>query len=246
MDDRYYTRRLALDDSGLYMTMLVLDTTPCLAGYRNPNPVNWDPCSTQYPTCSLVDTNDDFEGKCQFHENVVSQDCSKQFKWFQQTLASVPKDDWLVVVGHHPIDEVNVFDFTSALQAHGFSIYLNGHAHTLSQYTIDGKGAYVTSGAGSLVNTPDQLQARTKQKVDGLDIDVNFDKYTDSTNPRDVPPPDVPSQNHTYKTIYNAKVAGYTEHFFSSDFSSMTVNYVFYNGTIGRTFTVQKDGTISS
>lgn len=243
MDDRYYSRRIPLDDSGLYMTIMFIDTTPCVMGYRNPNPVNWDPCSSQYPTCSLDNSNDDFEGKCMFHENVVSQDCSKQFLWFQQTLANVPADDWLVVVGHHPIDEVNVLDFTSALQAHGFSIYLNGHAHTLTQYTIDNKGAYVTSGAGSLVNTPDQLQSRTAAKLGGLDIEGNFDKY-DNENP-DVPPPNAPS-SHTYQTKYNAKVAGFTEHFFSSDFATMIVNFVFYNGSIGNSFTVDRSGTIIS
>ena len=34
---------------------------------------------------------------------------------------------------------------------HGFDLYLNGHVHTLTQYTLDGKGAYVTSGAGAMV-----------------------------------------------------------------------------------------------
>ena len=34
----------------------------------------------------------------------------------------MPEEDRLVVVGHHPIDEANVEDFTSALEDHGFSI----------------------------------------------------------------------------------------------------------------------------
>lgn len=48
-------------------------------------------------------------------------------------------------------DQVDVNDFTSLLQAHGFDLYLNGHAHTLTQYTVDYEGAYVTTGAGALV-----------------------------------------------------------------------------------------------
>ncbi len=53
-------------------------------------------------------------------------------------------------VGHHPIDEVDVVDMTSLIQAHGFAIYLNGHAHALTHYTLDKAGVYVTSGAGKI------------------------------------------------------------------------------------------------
>lgn len=85
-----------------------------------------------------------------FHENIVAQSCSVQYSWLQATLYGIPQDDWLIVVGHHPIDEVDVKDFTTLLQQRGFSIYLNGHTHTLNQYTIDGAGAYVTTGAGAM------------------------------------------------------------------------------------------------
>ena len=71
-------------------------------------------------------------------------------------LAAIPKDDWVIVVGHHPADEIDVEDFTSAMQEHGFDLYLNGHAHTLTHYAVDGNDAYVTTGAGAMVDTGKQ------------------------------------------------------------------------------------------
>ena len=59
------------------------------------------------------------------------------------------------------------------LKAHGFDLYLNGHTHCLTQYTVDGSGAYVTSGAGALVLSYDQERGtvaknRTHDKVSGV------------------------------------------------------------------------------
>lgn len=141
MPAHYYTKRMLIDsDTDTHVSMIFIDSSPCVQSYRDTNPANWDPCSTTYPTCSLKSTDDDFEGKCEFHSNIMQQDCAAQFSWFKQELAAVPKDDWLIVVGHHPLDELDVEDFTSALQDRGFSIYFNGHSHTLSQYTLDKVG----------------------------------------------------------------------------------------------------------
>lgn len=140
LPQRYYSERIQLSDSN-YMTLLFLDTSPCISDYRNDNPKYWDPCSTTYPTCSQKDTDDDFEGTCMFHENILSQDCTAQYTWLQKKIVSIPISDWLVVIGHHPIDEVDVKDMTTLIQNRGFSIYLNGHTHCLSQYKIDGAGA---------------------------------------------------------------------------------------------------------
>ena len=105
-------------------------------------------------------------------------------------MQAVPSSDWLVISGHHPIDEVDVLDFTSLIQKypHFFiyelleailllyflnvrypvNLYMNGHAHSLTQYTIDNKGAYITTGAGSLVNTASQSFEHTAAKVQGV------------------------------------------------------------------------------
>lgn len=123
------------------MTVVFLDTSPCIDEYRTNNPKGWDPCSTQYPTCSINgDPSDPFEGECHFYKNIMAQNCTTQFEWLKTTMAAIPKNDWVIVVGHHPLHEVNVEDFTSVLN-NNMNIYLNGHAHTLSQYSIDGNAA---------------------------------------------------------------------------------------------------------
>merc|ERR1712072_1519928 len=101
MDARYYTRRVQLEGTN-YATFIFLDTSPCISEYRSSDSSGWDPCGSEYPTCSLKGGSDDFEGQCRFGENILSQDCSKQYSWLQSTLQAAPKDDWLIVVGHHP------------------------------------------------------------------------------------------------------------------------------------------------
>ena len=156
MPARYYTKRVSLSSSQ-HLSMIFLDSSPCVSEYRSSSPSRWDPCGSYYPTCSLSGGHDDFEGTCHFNANILSQDCGAQLSWFKTQLAAVPKDDWLILVGHHPLDEFDVEDFVSAAEARGFDLYLNGHAHTLTHYMVDGSAKYVTSGAGALVMTYDQL-----------------------------------------------------------------------------------------
>ena len=218
MDARYYTKRMLIDaDSQTYISFIFLDTSPCISYYRSSSPSHWDPCGTDYPSCSLTSTDDDFEGKCQFNENILAQDCSLQNEWLKETIAEIPENDWLIIVGHHPIDEVDVEDMTSVIQNHGFSLYINGHTHTLTQYTVDNKGAYITSGAGSLVDTTEQYLKR-------------------NTNA------EIGSSTHTYKAIFNAKVAGFTQHIFNDDFSQLQSNFISYTGEIIHSFAINRLG----
>jgi len=163
-----------------------------------------------------------------FHENILSQNCTAQYSWLEQQLKAVPSNDWLIIMGHHPIDEVDVLDMTSLIQARGFSLYINGHSHALTHYTIDHSGAYITSGAGALVNTADQEQEITRAKVLGHDINSAGDL----------------TATHTYQTVYNKKVAGFTQHIFSEDFSTLTTNFIDYLGINIHTFKVNKAGSI--
>lgn len=222
MDARYYTRRVEIGMTGTYMTLIVLDTTPCTKSYRGTNPKEWDPCSSEFPTCSLENTDDDFEGKCQFHNNVVGQSCDAQYAWLQKTLKTVPADDWLFIVGHSPADDIDVLDFATVMQNHGFDLYLNGHVHTLTQYTLDGKGAYVTTGAGSMVKTPDQDQGSVPAKLMGEDLDA------------------ARGGGHSYQTQFNTKTAGFTLHTFSDDLRSLTTDFYDYTGKALHSFTVDK------
>jgi len=222
IDDRYYTRRVQMAP-GHGLTMIFIDTSPCVADYRAESNARWDPCGKMYPTCSLSSSDDDYEGKCGFHEHIMTQDCGKQFTWFKKQLAAVPKDDWLIVVGHHAIDEVDVEDFATALQQHGFDLYLNGHAHTLSHYTIDRGGAYVTSGAGAMVNTEDQHAEHIVLKTSGAAEVIS-----------------TANNNHSYQTVWNSKTPGFTTHSFEANFTTLTTTYVTFDGKTPHTFTVRR------
>eukprot|EP00812_Abedinium_dasypus_P008899 NODE_2627_length_902_cov_1000.883117.p1 GENE.NODE_2627_length_902_cov_1000.883117~~NODE_2627_length_902_cov_1000.883117.p1 ORF type:complete len:230 (+),score=66.86 NODE_2627_length_902_cov_1000.883117:3-692(+) len=217
MPSRYYTKRVELSSSQ-HMTMIMLDTNPCISAYRSSSASGWDPCGSEFPTCSPID-----EGPCKFNAQILEQDCSAQLAWFQKALNAVPAGDWLVIVGHHPADEMDVEDYTSTMQQHGFDLYLNGHTHTLAQYTIDGSGAYITSGAGSMVKTADQ---------------TNDPRCADGANGEDVNQ----TSGHSYRTIFNQKVAGFTLHKFNADFTTLTNEFVSYQGTVIHSFDVQKGG----
>jgi hypothetical protein len=222
---RYYNTRIPLASGTNYLSLIVLDTSPCVSGYRSDNPENWDPCYPKYPTCSLTDSaNDDFEGPCMFHENIISQNCKVQYNWFKTTLATIPENDWLLIVGHHPIDEVDVEDFIAPIQARGFSLYLNGHTHLLNQYTLNGLGIYFTTGAGSMVDTADQIQEMTAKKLIG--------ESTKNAN------------GYIYEVIDTYKVAGYLLHSFNDDFTQLTTQFVEFSGSILNTVVSDRLGNI--
>eukprot|EP01035_Chromulina_nebulosa_P022907 gene22907-29673_t len=224
MDDRYYTRRVTVDEaSSTYISFIFLDTSPCISAYRSTKQSGWDPCSTTYPTCSLESSNDDFEGECYFNANILSQSCDDQYAWLQTALAAVPENDWLIVVGHHPLDEIDVLDMTTLVQQHGFSLYLNGHTHSLVHYTVDNAGVYVTSGAGALVNTPDQSHPITHAKLMGESFNT--------------------SASHSYQSKFSSKTAGFTQHTFSSDFTTLTTDFISYTGSVIYSITSARDGT---
>jgi hypothetical protein len=208
-----------------------MDTSPCVSDYRNDDPQYWDPCYVKYPTCSLTGGDDDFEGPCLFHEHILTQDCGVQFEWMKAQLNAVPADDWLVIVGHHTLDDVNVEDFLSLLLGgnQSFSLYLNGHLHALSHYSLNGKAAFVTTGAGSMVTTADQshhsLQAK---KV----MQQNEQLFVGN------------QKNHSYITLYNEIVAGFTSHYFRNNFSELVTEYKNIHGDVLYSFVVDREGNI--
>ena len=70
------------------MSFVFIDTNPCVQAYRSSDPSGWDPCGTEFPTCSPID-----EGPCNFNKNILTQDCGTQFTWLKKTLAAVPTED---------------------------------------------------------------------------------------------------------------------------------------------------------
>jgi hypothetical protein len=146
----------------------------------------------------------------------------------KEQLSNVPKDDWFIVVAHHPADEIDVEDFLTPIQEHGFDIYLNGHVHTLQQYTVDNKGAYVCSGAGAMVKTADQDNDERCKNPEGSNTNSNAS-----------------SSGHTFQNVWTQKVAGFTLHTFSEDFKELKTEFISYTGEVLRSFSVTKGGTPS-
>lgn len=146
MDGRYYHRRVQLVPSAVALNVIVLDTNPCVSDYRGNDRAKWDPCGLQYPTCEPV------ADPCRFHENILEQECKPQLDWFNATLASIDTDhEWVFVVGHHKANEIDVENFQQLLGDDRVHLYINGHAHNLEHYSVDGNPKYMTTGAGGMV-----------------------------------------------------------------------------------------------
>ncbi len=83
---------------------------------------------------------------------------------------------------------------------------------------------------GALVNTYDQTLPTTALKVNGGHIPAATTTTT--------------TTSHSYQTIYSQKVAGFTLHTFSADFSTLRTDFVTYNGSVVYSFTVDKAGKV--
>lgn len=164
MDARYYWRPIAVTPT-IGVNLIVLDTNPCIRDYRSPDPVKWDPCGTEFPTCAPQ------TGECRFHENIIAQECAPQLEWFKTVLDQIYQNRiqnrihnqnqnwWTIVIGHHPANEINddtnasstTDSFQSLLDRDDVHLYINGHVHSLEHYAINNQAKYVTTGAASMV-----------------------------------------------------------------------------------------------
>jgi hypothetical protein len=118
-------------------------------------------------------------------------------------------------------------------------MYLNGHTHTLNQYTVDGAGTYITTGAGSLVDTVDQEFPITLAKHEGRDVTPSMRKaHLVDIGATQI----VTYSDHTYKQLWSQKVAGFTKHTFNSAFTQLTTEFISYTGAVVRTITTDKSG----
>lgn len=203
MPDRYYTKRLDLG-MGQYATFVYLDTNPCVWSYRDDDPGGWDP--------SCYDS--DAPKNCRWHQNILDQNCRTQYEWLKDTVARIPQSDWKIAVGHHNAYEIDVDDLTSVLQKSDFHLYMNGHTHALAQYQVDGKGAYVLTGAGCMVH-------------------LNETAFQLRSNPS-------PSFHHSHRDVWYSKTAGFTLHTFNDDRTQLTTTFVDYAGNTLHSFTVSK------
>lgn len=132
MGGRYYTR--TFDEDGTTLRLIFVDTTPLISKYREE--------SDKYP-------------------DACKQNVDEQLKWLDNTLKQA-KEDWVIVVGHHPIyaetskDDVERNDMQRVLlpvlkKYNNVSLYVCGHIHNFQHIRMKGDNIdYVVNSSGSL------------------------------------------------------------------------------------------------
>lgn len=131
MPARYYTK--AFNDKGTSIRIVWIDTAPLIDKYRNEKDT--------YPDA----------GK---------QDMNKQLLWLDNVL-STAKEDWVIVVGHHPIyaetpkDDSERADLQKrlnpVLKKHKVDMYIAGHIHNFQHIRMpDSSIDYVVNSSASL------------------------------------------------------------------------------------------------
>ena len=133
MEERYYTKVFKDEEAGVKVRVVFIDTTPLIDSYRTDD---------RYPDARL-------------------QNIEQQLEWLDNTLQTAA-EDWVMVVGHHPIYAETKKDIAEqeALQRrllpifhqHGnVAMYVCGHIHNF-QHIRRGNDSidYVVNSAGSL------------------------------------------------------------------------------------------------
>ena len=135
MGGRYYTR--TFNEDGTTLRIVFVDTTPLISKYREE--------SDKYP-------------------DACKQDNDAQLEWLDATLSQA-KEDWVIVVGHHPIyaetpkDDVERTDLQRTLlpilkKYNNVSLYACGHIHNFQHIKMKGDSIdYVVNSAGSLARS---------------------------------------------------------------------------------------------
>ena len=132
MPSKYYTK--VYDHKGTSIRLVFLDTTPLIDKYR--------------------ETNEKYPDACK-------EDIQKQLTWLDQTLKGA-KEDWVVVVGHHPIyaetgKTVNErLDMQKRVMPllhkyNNVAMYVCGHIHNFQHIQMKGDNIdYVVNSSASL------------------------------------------------------------------------------------------------
>ena len=131
MPARYYTK--VFNEEGTTVRVVWLDTAPIINKYRNEKETYPDACK---------------------------QNREKQLAWVDSVLTAT-KEDWVVVVGHHPIyaetpkdtserDDLQKY-LDPILRKHHVDMYICGHIHNFQHIRVSGSDIdYVVNSAGSL------------------------------------------------------------------------------------------------
>lgn len=138
--ERYYTRTFV--KKGVSVRVVFLDTTPLIGRYQKE--------TEKYP-------------------DACKQDAEGQLKWLETTLSEAT-EDWVIVVGHHPIyaetsknqeerDDMQA-RLLPILKSHkNVALYVCGHIHNFQHIKIQGDDIdYVVNSAGSLARKVKQTE----------------------------------------------------------------------------------------
>ena len=132
MPNRYYTK--VYEEDGTSVRLVMVDTTPFMNKYREDK--------DKYP-------------------DAFKQDNAKQLAWVDSVLTSA-KEDWIIVVGHHPIyaettkAERERLDMQQTLgkllcKHKQVAMYLCGHIHNFQHLQVKGSSIdYVVNSSASL------------------------------------------------------------------------------------------------
>jgi len=140
MPSRYYTMVKEIDDSTT-MRLVFIDTAPLIQKYRNDN--------TDYP-------------------DAVKQDDVAQLQFIDSVL-SVSKETWKVVIGHHPVyaftkkDSSERLDMQARvdpiLRKHKVDFYFNGHIHNFQHIKMPNSPVdYITNSSASLSRKVEKIE----------------------------------------------------------------------------------------
>lgn len=135
MPGRYYAR--TFEDDGTTVRIVFIDTTPIISKYRK---------------------------KPETYPDARKQDVEAQLQWLDRTLSEAT-EDWIVVVGHHPVyadtdkSEVERLDMQQKvdplLRKYNVDMYICGHIHNFQHIRRPGSGVdYVVNTSGSLARVP--------------------------------------------------------------------------------------------
>lgn len=139
MPSKYYTK--TFEDDGTTLRVVFLDTPPLIDKYRK---------------------------KTETYPDAAKEDADAQLKWLDKTLAEA-KEDWVVVVGHHPIyaytdkSESERTDMQkrvdTILRRYDVDMYICGHIHNYQHIRRQGsKIDYVVNTSGSRTRTPKEIE----------------------------------------------------------------------------------------
>lgn len=159
MPAKYYTK--TFEDNATTLRVIFLDTPPLIDKYRK---------------------------KTDTYPDAAKEDANAQLKWLDKTLAEA-KEDWIVVVGHHPIyaytdkSESERTDMQkrvdSILRKYNVDMYICGHIHNYQHIRRqDSNIDYIVNTSGSRARKPQEIEG-TQFCSDATGFSVlTVDKHT--------------------------------------------------------------------